>query len=156
MRKFCPMGKIEEEIKQKEFRNQYNKLLINVLYTSSWLNGLQNSIFKVHGLTPQQYNSLRILRGQYPEAASVNLLKDRMIDKMSNVSRIVDKLKSKGLVTREPCDHDRRQVDVKITEEGLKLLEKIDQEWEQWEQNLHTISEEDAKKANEILDKWRN
>jgi DNA-binding MarR family transcriptional regulator len=150
------MGKIEEEIKQKEFRNQYNKLLINVMYTSSWLNGLQNNIFKVHKLTPQQYNSLRILRGQHPEAASVNLLKDRMIDKMSNVSRIVDKLKSKGLVTREPCDHDRRQVDVKITDEGLKLLDQIDREWEDWEQNLHTISEEDAKKANDILDRWRN
>lgn len=149
------MGKIEAEIKQKEFPDQYNKLLVNVLYTSSWLNGLQNNIFKEHKLTSQQYNSLRILRGQYPEAASVNLLKDRMIDKMSNVSRIVDKLKLKGLVTREPCDHDRRQVDVKITSDGLKLLEQIDQEWVRWEKHLHTISEEDARTANDILDRWR-
>lgn len=149
------MGSIEEAIKQKEFRNEYNKLLINVLYTSSWLNGLQNSIFKSYKITPQQYNSLRILRGQYPESASVNLLKNRMIDKMSNVSRIVDKLKAKDLVTRTPCDHDRRQVDVTITDKGLKLLDEIDKGWVDWEKNLHGISEEDARKANAILDRWR-
>ena len=84
------MASIGEEIKQRTFTNEYSKLLINVLYTGSWLNTLQNGIFKEHKLTPQQYNSLRILRGQYPEAASVNLLKDRMIDKMSNVSRIIN------------------------------------------------------------------
>jgi DNA-binding MarR family transcriptional regulator len=150
------MARIEDEIKQKEFRNQHNKLLVNVLYTSSWLNGLQNGVFKVHKLTPQQYNTLRILRGQYPEAASVNLLKDRMIDKMSNVSRIVDKLKEKDLVTREVCDHDRRQVDVKITEKGLSLLSLIDKEWQIWESNLHTITEDEARLANQILDKWRD
>lgn len=150
------MARIEDEIKQKEFRNQHNKLLVNVLYTSSWLNGLQNAVFKVHKLTPQQYNTLRILRGQYPEAASVNLLKDRMIDKMSNVSRIVDKLKEKDLVTREVCDHDRRQVDVKITEKGLSLLSLIDKEWQIWESNLHTITEDEARLANQILDKWRD
>ena len=149
------MGSIGEAIKQKQFNNEYSKLLINVLYTASWLNGLQNQIFKEHRLTPQQYNSLRILRGQYPEAASVNILKDRMIDKMSNVSRIIDKLKDKNLVTRTPCAHDRRQVDVKITERGMKLLEVIDTQMGDWEKHLHTIDEKEAKKMNELLDKWR-
>ncbi|NQV52790.1 MAG: winged helix DNA-binding protein [Flavobacteriales bacterium] len=150
------MGSIGEEIKQKEFANEYSKLLINVLYTASWLNGLQSSVFKEHKLTPQQYNSLRILRGQYPEAASVNLLKDRMIDKMSNVSRIIDKLKAKELVTRKPCKHDRRQVDIKITDKGLMLLEVIDEQMVDWEKNLHTISVKEAAATNALLDKWRS
>ena len=150
------MGSIGEEIKQMEFWSEYSKLLINVLYTASWLNGLQNGIFKEHKLTPQQYNSLRILRGQYPESASVNLLKDRMIDKMSNVSRIIDKLKAKDLVTRRPCRHDRRQVDVTITDKGLKLLETIDEQMVEWEKQLHSLSPKEATQVNELLDKWRS
>ena len=149
------MGSIGEAIKQKEFANEYSKLMINVLYTSSWLNGLANGIFKEYNLTQQQYNSLRILRGQHPEAASVNLLKDRMIDKMSNVSRIIDKLKAKDLVTRVPCEHDRRQVDITITKEGLKLLKAIDVKMEKWEEQLHGITPEEAETVNDILDKWR-
>ena len=155
MRKQFLMASIGEEIKQKKFSSEYSKLMVNVLYTSSWLNSLQSVVFKDHKLTSQQFNSLRILRGQYPEAASVNLLKDRMIDKMSNVSRIVDKLKVKDLVTRKPCKHDRRQVDVKITEKGLKVLEEIDVELVKWEENLHAISIEEAKTLNILLDKWR-
>lgn len=150
------MASIGEEIKQKAFRNEYSKLLINVLFTSSWLNGLQNQLFREYDLTPQQYNSLRILRGQHPNAASVNLLKDRMIDKMSNVSRIIDKLKAKDFVTRKTCKHDRRQVDVKITQKGLDLLAQIDLALKAWELNLHTITEEEAATMNRLLDKWRN
>ena len=149
------MASIEEEIKQKKFDNEYSKMLINILYTNSWLNTLQNQMFKQHGLTPQQYNSLRILRGQHPEAASVNLLKERMIDKMSNVSRIVDKLKAKDLVTRRPCKADRRQVDVKITQKGLDLLEAIGGEMSKWEENLHSLSVEEAQVLNQLLDKLR-
>jgi DNA-binding MarR family transcriptional regulator len=149
------MASIGEEIKQKQFTNEYSKLLINVLFTSSWLNSLQNGIFKKHKLTPQQYNALRILRGQYPDTASVNILKDRMIDKMSNVSRIIDKLKEKDLVTRKPCKHDRRQVDIKITDKGLKLLGEIDGQMGTWETQLHTISEAEARQMNDMLDKWR-
>jgi DNA-binding MarR family transcriptional regulator len=149
------MASIGEEIKQSKFKSEYNKLLINVLFTNSWINGLQGQVFKGHGLTPQQYNTLRILRGQLPESASVNLLKDRMIDKMSNVSRIIDKLKAKDLVTRKPCKHDRRQVDVKITQKGLDLLELISGEMETWETQLHTITEEEAATVNNLLDKWR-
>lgn len=149
------MASIGEEIKQNKFRSEHSKLLINVLFTSSWLNGLQNHIFKAHKITPQQFNAMRILRGQYPEAASVNLLKDRMIDKMSNVSRIIDKLKAKDFVTRKPCKHDRRQVDVKITEKGLQVLELIDKQMVTWEQHLHTITEDEARTVNHILDKWR-
>lgn len=149
------MATIEEEIKQKKFNNEYQKLVINVMFTASWLSSLQSKLFKSYKLTQQQYNTLRILRGQHPEAASVNLLKERMIDKMSNVSRIIDKLKDKQLVTRKPCKNDRRQVDVKITDAGLELLKEIDREMALWEKDLHTISEEDASLVNAVLDRWR-
>jgi len=149
------MATIEEEIKQKKFNNEYHRLLINVMFTASWLSGLQGGLFKTYKLTAQQYNTLRILRGQHPEACSVNVLKERMIDKMSNVSRIIDKLKDKQLVTRKPCKNDRRQVDVKITESGLKMLLEIDEAMLHWEKELHTISEEEARQANAILDRWR-
>ena len=149
------MASISEEIQQKEFKSEYNKLLVNVLFTNSWINGQQNRLFKTHGITTQQFNVLRILRGQYPNVASVNLLRDRMIDKMSNVSRIIDKLKSKDLVSRKLCKADRRQVDVKITTKGLDLLQILDAEIADWEKNLHNISEKDATIASDILDRWR-
>lgn len=149
------MASISEEIKQKEFKSQYNKLLVNILFTNSWINGQQNKVFKNHGLTTQQFNVLRILRGQHPNAASVNLLKDRMIDKMSNVSRIIDKLKAKDLVSRKLCKTDRRQVDVKITEKGLNVLLILDKEIGEWEKSFHNISEEEASTASDVLDKWR-
>lgn len=149
------MASIGEEIKQKSFPSEYNKLMINVLYSASWLNNLQNHLFKQYDLTPQQFNSLRILRGQFPNSASVNLIKDRMIDKMSNVSRIIDKLKAKSLVTRKTCRDDRRQVDVKITEKGLELLKLLDAEMIKWEAQVKNISEEEASSMNALLDKWR-
>ena len=149
------MASINEEIKQKTFRNEHSKLMINILFTSSWLNSNQNQVFKKHDLTPQQFNSLRILRGQYPNAASVIMLKDRMIDKMSNVSRIIDKLKSKELVTRKSCKEDRRQVDIKITQKGLDLLTVLDEQLLVWEKKLTNISEQEAEVINGLLDKWR-
>ncbi len=155
MAKFIDVASIGEEIKQKKFRNEYSQLFINVMYTSSWLSSHQNQFFKVHGLTSQQYNVLRILRGQGENAASVNLIKDRMIDKMSNVSRIIDKLKSKQLVTRKASKHDRRQVDIKITEKGLAILSEIDDKLNDWEEGLHNISPEEALKASDLLDRWR-
>ncbi|GAB5538645.1 MAG: MarR family transcriptional regulator [Salibacteraceae bacterium] len=149
------MASIGEEIKQKKFRNEYSELFINVLYTSSWLSAHQNQFFKEYGLTSQQYNVLRILRGQGESAASVNLIKDRMIDKMSNVSRIIDKLKTKQLVTRKASKHDRRQVDIKITERGLALLAELDTKMAKWEEGLHNITPEEAKAASKLLDAWR-
>lgn len=149
------MASIGDEIKQKQFNSPFNKLLINVLFTASWLEGCQNQIFKRYDLTLQQFNILRILRGQHPEPASVSLLRDRMIDKMSNVSRIVDKLKAKGLVTRRTCRNDRRQVDLKITDTGLALLAEIDTELQQWESRNHGITPAEAQTTSDLLDRWR-
>lgn len=149
------MASINEEIKQKKFRNEYSKLAVNIIYTNSWLNTQQNPLFKRHGLTPQQYNVLRILRGQGDSAATVNLVKERMIDKMSNVSRIIDKLKAKDLVTRKLSKQDRRQVDVKITAKGMELLAQIDVKMAMWETALHHVSAKEAATLNQLLDKLR-
>ncbi len=146
---------IEKEIKQKKFSSEYQKLLINIMFTSSWLSNNQSKVFKPFGISPQQYNILRILRGQLPNPASVSLLQDRMIDKMSNASRLVDKLKMKHYVVRKECQEDRRQVDIVITEKGLNLLIKIDKEVEMAETNYKSITVAEAKELNRILDKLR-
>ena len=104
--------KIEEEIKQKKFKDDYQKLVVNLLYTSNWMNAQFELLFKNSGITLQQYNVLRILRGQYPKPSSIKLIKERMLDRMSDASRIVDKLVLKKLVIRNQCPNDRRSVDV--------------------------------------------
>lgn len=147
--------KLEEEIKQSSFRNEYHKLAVNILYTHSWLiSKIADHLWKFD-LTPQQFNLLRILRGQYPEPASISLLKERMIDKMSDASRLVDRLISKGLVEREICPDDRRRVNVIITKKGLSLLKKIDETDQTIDNFLKSLSEEEAVILNNLLDKLR-
>lgn len=146
---------LEEEIKQQKFKNEYHKLSINLIFTHNWLQYRQQAFFKKLGVTPQQFNVLRILRGQHPKPATINLLIERMLDKSSNASRIVDKLEAKGWVKRTTCEQDRRAVDVLITEEGMKLLGQMDAYENEWEKALHTITEEEAKTINTLLDKLR-
>ena len=146
---------IADEIKQKNFKNEYSKSLINIIYTNSWLQTQQLELFKESGLTTPQFNILRILRGQHPEPSTVNLLIDRMLDKSSNASRIVDKLESKGLVTRKQCKDDRRAVDVFISDQGLALLAELDTNLGKFEQELRNLNEEEAKELNALLDKLR-
>jgi len=147
--------KIESEIKQTTFTNEYQKAVINIVFTSSWINSENNRFLKRYDLTSQQFNVLRILRGQYPEPVSVQVLIERMIDKMSNASRLVEKLRQKELVQRKECGTDRRKVDVVITDKGLLLLEKIDSSWEEFEKNFKKISVDKAKELNNILDNFR-
>ena len=147
--------RLEEEIKQSRFRNEFHKLILNLTYTGSWLNIQEIQFFRQYDLSPQQYNILRILRGQYPKPASINLLIERMMDKMSNASRLVDKLEAKELVVRKTCQADRRQVDVMISEKGLKLLEQLDREVEGLEEKFIRLSEQEARQINDLLDKMR-
>ncbi|HYM19422.1 MAG TPA: MarR family transcriptional regulator [Candidatus Kapabacteria bacterium] len=147
--------KIEEEIKQPKFRSEFHKLVINVSFTSNWLTRIGMQILKPYKLTTQQFNVLRILRGQYPKPSSINLITDRMIDKMSNASRLVDKLVAKGLVDRTVCPNDRRQVDVLITEKGSKLLTELDEKIGTWETHIEGLNEKEAKQLNILLDKMR-
>ncbi|WP_421895682.1 MarR family winged helix-turn-helix transcriptional regulator [Marinoscillum sp.] len=146
---------IGEDIKQSKFKSELSKAIINILYTNSWLSQKQVLLFKPYGLTTPQFNVLRILRGQHPKPATINLLIERMLDKSSNASRIVDKLESKGLVARKQCPNDRRAVDVIITSQGLDLLARTDLDMDRWEDGLVSLSEEEARQLNVLLDKLR-
>lgn len=147
--------KLEDEIHQKKFKNDFQKLAVNLLYTNHWLNGHYNSFFKNSDITTQQYNVLRILRGQHPNPCSIKLIKERMLDKMSDASRIVDKLKAKKLLIRRECPNDRRSVDVVITEKGLELLKSLDNIDEDFKEIFNTLSSEEVKTLNDLLDKLR-
>jgi DNA-binding MarR family transcriptional regulator len=145
---------LEEEIKQKNFRDEFHKVFLNVIYSANWLQNRQAQFFRDFDLTAPQFNILRILRGQYPNPATVNLLIDRMLDKTSNASRIVDKLVLKELVTRRQCEHDRRTVDVLITQKGLDLLQKID--GSDLPFGVENLTKAEARQLNQLLDKVRN
>lgn len=149
------MASIEEEIKQPKFKSEFSKSIVNLMFTNGWIHQQQLSIFRPFGITTPQYNILRILRGQHPRPVTVNLLIERMLDKSSNASRIVDKLESKGLVERKQCLHDRRAVDVVISDEGLRLLSDIDYSMNQWEDRINNLSEEECRQLNRLLDKLR-
>jgi DNA-binding MarR family transcriptional regulator len=146
---------LEEEIKQIKFKDEFQKATLNILFTGSWINSVSNRFFKNYGLTPQQFNILRILRGQHPQPVSVQTLMQRMLDKMSNASRLVEKLRKKELVERRECNMDRRKVDVVITNKGLSLLSKIDESSNLMENKFKNISVKEAKELNKILDNFR-
>lgn len=147
--------KIEDAIQQKEFKDPYNKLVVNLLYTHSYLVTSQHSLFKPHDISPEQYNVLRILRGQNGVPTTVSSIQDRMLNKMSNASRLVEKLKMKGLVRRDECPKDRRQVDVMITEKGLELLQVLQTRVEAGNKNFVHLDLEEVNQMNDLLDKIR-
>lgn len=146
---------LERDIQQKAFRNEYHRAILNVLYTQNYLVGRMTDVFKQFDITRQQYNVLRILRGQYPEHASINLIKERMLEKMSDTSRIVERLRIKGLIQRADCKQDKRSVEITITQEGLELLKKMKDPVEEIENLVSHLSESEARNLNELLDKIR-
>ncbi|GAB4421752.1 MAG: MarR family transcriptional regulator [Bacteroidia bacterium] len=149
--------KIEEAIKQKNpFRNEWHRTAVNLIFTTNWLVNQQKEVFKDFDITPQQYNVLRILRGQNGRPISTSDIRDRMLDKMSDVSRIVDRLVKKGLVNRHPCSADKRLVDVLITPAGLEMLDSIDHHNTGIDSFLHHLSEAEARQLNDLLDKMRH
>lgn len=145
------MGDLSKELNSK-FANERVKALINVLYTASWINGYQNHFFQPFGISPQQYNILRILRGA-SKPLKVQTIKDRMIERSPNATRLMDKLCEKELIQRLPCKEDRRVVFIEITQKGLDLLTEISDDFN--EEMLKNISEEDGKLLNQLLDKLR-
>jgi DNA-binding MarR family transcriptional regulator len=147
--------KLEDEIKQKKFRSEYHKLAIHILFTGNWLNSMFNRLYKPYGISLQQYNILRILRGQKDQVVSLGIIQERMLDKNSNASRLVDKLKNKKLIDRKENKKDRRQVDIIITEKGLDLLKEMDPIVENTENIFSNLSESEAKLMNDLLDKLR-
>lgn len=147
--------KIEEEIKQQKFRDPYQKVLINLLFTASWIQGRQQDFFKPFGITSQQFNILRILRGQHPNKISGVEIKGRMLDKNSDISRLLDRLLKKNLIEKSQCPNDKRAADVSITAQGLALLTTIDQELVRHEHKNFSLSESEADALSNLLDKCR-
>jgi len=147
--------RLEEEIMQNKFKNEYHRLSVNVIYSGNWINLMSCKYLKPFGLTSAQFNVLRILRGQYPKPVTVNLIIERMLDKMSNASRIVDKLVKKKLSERKICFKDRRRVDVVITNKGMKLLNEIAKCEDEWFSRFKVLNVNEAKKLNTLLDKLR-
>jgi DNA-binding MarR family transcriptional regulator len=147
--------RIDEEIQSTKFEDNYQKAVINISYTSGWLSNLIRGEFEKYNITQQQFNILRILRGQYPSPATVNLLKERMIDKMSDASRIVDRLVQKGFVSRCTNKKDRRAVDIRISDQGLELLAVIDVEFKSKDYFKNNLTEEEAGTLSDLLDKMR-
>ncbi|HWZ34823.1 MAG TPA: MarR family transcriptional regulator [Mucilaginibacter sp.] len=146
--------RIDDEIHSK-FEDSYQKAVINISYTEGWLRNTFNCHFERHNLTQQQFNILRILRGQYPKPATVNLLKERMIDKMSDASRIVDRLVQKEMITRCTNNKDRRAVDIRISEKGLEVLDIMDKEFKTKDFVKNNLTAEEAGLLSDLLDKLR-
>ena len=147
--------KIEQVINQtKPFSTAYEKLIVNMVYTNIWLATSQKEFFSKYGLTGKQYNILRILRGA-GEPISTSTIRSRMLEKMSDSSRIVDRLEKKELVTKTFCAHDNRKVDVSLTKEATLLLKKIDKTMPKWQGNFSNLTEKEANQLSDLLDKMR-
>lgn len=150
------MMSIENDIQQAKFRSPHQKAAINLIYTVSWMRDKTKAIFEAEDVTSQQFNILRILRGSYPQPLSTLQIRERMLEKMSDTSRIVDRLIAKGLVKKLVCKNDRRLVDVVISDKGKKLLERLDARQDEIDGVLKNLSEKDANILSDLLDKLRD
>jgi DNA-binding MarR family transcriptional regulator len=147
--------KIEDEIKQNAFRNPHQKASINLLFTYHWLINRHKDFFKPFGITLQQYNMLRILRGQHPKSISGADIKARMLDKNSDVSRLLDRLLTKKLIAKSQSSSDKRAADVLIADKGLEVLKEIDLHVDSLDNKLGALTIEEATQLSELLDKSR-
>jgi DNA-binding MarR family transcriptional regulator len=145
------MGDISKEINSK-FSNIKVKALLNLIYTANWISSQQNTFFKPFGISPQQFNILRILRGA-KEPLKVNTIKERMLERAPNATRLMDKLCDKDLIERIACPEDRRVVHIQITNNGLSLLQKIDKNMKQ--DYLENLTKKEADQLSDLLDKIR-
>jgi DNA-binding MarR family transcriptional regulator len=145
---------LEEDINQRVFRTEYQKSILNLIFTFNWMNERVNRFFEPFDITQQQFNILRILRGAGQPLSTLQI-RQRMLDKMSDTSRIVDRLVKKGMVKKTVCREDRRLVDVLLTDKGKKLLQTMDGLNEKMESIFKYLSVEEAKQLNFLLDKIR-
>jgi DNA-binding MarR family transcriptional regulator len=145
---------IEQDIQQPNFRNEFQKMGINLLFTANWLNEQIGKMLSEEGVTQQQYNILRILRGSATPLSTLKI-RERMLDKMSDTSRIVDRLIAKELVLKNTCEKDKRLVDITLSPKGLDLVDQLDQYNERIDALLKGINESEAQMMNQILDKIR-
>jgi DNA-binding MarR family transcriptional regulator len=148
--------RLEDEIKQTKPISPFEKGVINLILTDNYISSKLKSFLQEYDLTIQQYNVLRILRGQYPEACTNNLIKDRMLFKNADTSRLIDRLVDKSFVDRKQSEEDRRQVDILISDQGLELLQEIDQNVGRIESLLDNLNKTEVKQLNRLLDKIRD
>ena len=146
---------LEEEIKQSHFPNEFEKAFVNLIFTANHHRALNVKRLKSFGLSPEQYNVLRILRGSHPKKLRISDISDRMLDRNSNATRLIEKLRLKDLVTREGCLGDRRQVEIGINQKGLDVLEEIDRHAANWFKSLLKLDPQEVTTLNILLDKLR-
>jgi DNA-binding MarR family transcriptional regulator len=147
--------RIEDEIQQKDFKDDHRRMVVNLLFTNNWLNQQFIPFFKQFGLTLQQHNVLSIVRGQQPKPVCFGELQERMVDRNSNVTRLVDKLIEKGYVTRDICQANRRMIEVRLTPKGMDLLSQIDEQMPAFFKRFHNLTQEEAVLVSKLLDKLR-
>jgi DNA-binding MarR family transcriptional regulator len=146
---------IEKDIQQQAFRSEYQKASVNIIFSANWLNEKIKTFLDVEDITLQQYNILRILRGSHKPMSTLQI-RERMLDKMSDTSRIVERILKKGLVEKKVCSSDKRLVDVIISKKGLVVLEKLDTKNAELDSILQGLTQEDAQALNRLLDKMRD
>ncbi|MGN5955989.1 MarR family winged helix-turn-helix transcriptional regulator [Sphingobacterium lactis] len=149
------MPKIEELVRVKQFASPWHRVTINVIYTNNWLNVMLEKRAGAKQITLQQFNVLRVLRGQFPNPVTNNLLKERLLTKTPDISRLVDRIVSKGLVSRTKNSGDKRAVDLLITEKGMQLLQEIEQDMMLDDVLSENLSKEECMQLSELLDKFR-
>lgn len=147
--------KIEEELKQSRFRSNLHKAVVNIMFTEAWIADKFREVFKNYRITSQQYNVLRILRGGYPNAMNPNQIKSVMIDKNPDLTRLCDRLVNMGYIDRCIDDSNKRKMNIRINDQGLEILEKIDPIMDELQNNTFGLSEEESLKLSELLDKLR-
>ncbi len=145
---------LEQDIQQQRFRNEYQKAAINIIFSSNWLNEKVKALLEPEDITQQQYNILRILKGS-DQPLSTLQIRSRMLDRMSDTSRIVQRLLKKGLVEKRTCPSDKRLVDVIISPKGIDLLEKLEQKNTALDRILQSLTESEAQTLSHLLDKMR-
>jgi DNA-binding MarR family transcriptional regulator len=148
------MKKIEDAIQQSKFRNSHQKAVINLIYTANWLQNKHNTFFKPFGITVHQFNILRILKGQYPKSISATEIKSRLLDQNSDVSRLLERLMQKQLITKTASENDKRASDVFISPQGLELLNQIEKQQKEIDFAI-SVSPEEATALSDLLDKCR-
>jgi len=145
---------IEKDIQQQAFRNEHQKATVNIIFSANWLHEKIKDFLEVEDITPQQYNILRILRGNKQPMSTLQI-RERMLDKMSDTSRIVERILKKGLVEKKICSSDKRLVDVNISKKGIAVLESLDKKNQALDSILRGLSAEEAAVLNKLLDKMR-
>ncbi|MBL7851080.1 MAG: MarR family transcriptional regulator [Cyclobacteriaceae bacterium] len=147
--------KIEDEIRQARFRSDHQKAIVNLMYTASWLNTRQETFFKPFGITPSQFNILRILRGQAGKSLTGAEIKERMLERNSDISRLLERMARKNYIKRTRCPHDKRATNITITKTGLSILNEIDVLIDQTEKDFFKLNPREARELSALLDKAR-